>query len=234
MQQQEPFATRPIRVGPVDLPNRYVMGSMHTGLEGHQDEFERLGRFYAERARGGAALIVTGGFSPNFAGRIKDEHCTIETAQDIAAHRLISDQVHEAGGRILLQLLHAGRYSYHAHPVAPSPVRSPIHRIAPAELSNEEILRTIDDYAETARRALEAGYDGVEIMGSEGYLMSQFLAKRTNLRADLWGGCWTNRKRFPVAVTKAVREALGKDAILSFRMSAADLVEDGMTPGRGR
>ncbi len=219
----------PIRVGNQTLPNRYVMGSMHTGYEGHEGGFEALGRFYAERARGGCALIVTGGFSPNVAGRIKDTHCTIDDAADIDGHRRITAPVHEAGGRILLQLLHAGRYAYHAAPVAPSPLKSPLNRDVPRELTHEEILETIEDYARTARRALEAGYDGIEVMGSEGYLMSQFLALRTNHRTDEWGGAFENRMKFPLAVTRAVREALGKEGILSFRMSALELVEDGMT-----
>lgn len=222
-------AASPIRVGGVTLPNRYLMGSMHTGLEGHQDRFGQLGRFYADRAAGGAALIVTGGFSPNVAGRIQDEDCTLDDQADIDAHRIVTSEVHAAGGRILLQLLHAGRYSYHAAPVAPSPIKSPINRETPAELTHEDILQTIEDYAATSRRALEAGYDGVEVMGSEGYLMSQFLAEYTNHRTDQWGGSWEKRLRFPVAVTRAVREALGPGAILSFRMSAVDLIEGGMT-----
>lgn len=224
-----PLSASPLKVGSHVLPNRFVMGSMHTGLEGHQDRFAQLGRFYAERARGGAALIVTGGFSPNMAGRIKDEHCTITNVADIDAHREITGQVHDPGGRILLQLLHAGRYAYNPQPVAPSPLKSPINRTAPAELSHEAILQTIQDYADTAGRALEAGYDGIEIMGSEGYLMSQFLSEYTNHRTDEWGGSWESRLRFPAAVTKAVREALGPHPILSFRMSALDLVDGGMT-----
>lgn len=229
MRINTPLSASPLQVGSHVLPNRFVMGSMHTGLEGHQERFGQLGRFYAERARGGAALIVTGGFSPNVAGRIKDEHCTIISATDIEAHKEITAQVHEAGGRILLQLLHAGRYAYHPQPVAPSPIKAPINRFAPAELSHEDILQTIADYAETSRRALDTGYDGIEIMGSEGYLMSQFLADYTNHRTDEWGGSWENRLRFPAAVTKAVREAIGAGPILSFRMSALDLVDGGMT-----
>lgn len=222
-------SAKPIKVGTAVLSNRYVMGSMHTGLEGHQSKFAQLGRFYAERAAGGAALIVTGGFSPNIAGRIKDEHCTIDTQQDIDAHKLITSQVHAAGGKILLQLLHAGRYAYHSAQVAPTAIKSPINRDAPVELSHDDIVRTIEDYAVAAKRALEAGYDGVEVMGSEGYLMSQFLAAYTNHREDEWGGSWENRLRFPLAVTRAVREALGHQAILSFRMSAVDLIDGGMT-----
>ncbi len=220
---------KPIKVGPFILPNRFVMGSMHTGLEGCQKKFNQLAKFYADRASGGAALLVTGGFSPNFQGRIQDEHCTIDTDEDIAAHKIITSAVHNEGGRILLQLLHAGRYSYHPHLVAPSPQKSPISRESPKELTSTEITQTIADYAETSRKALEAGYDGVEIMGSEGYLMSQFLADYTNHRTDEWGGNFKNRMRFPIAVTVAVRDALGDKGILSFRMSALDLVEGGMS-----
>ncbi|MEI4196450.1 FAD-dependent oxidoreductase [Roseovarius sp. E0-M6] len=229
MNSAVPGTLDPIKIGNTTLPNRFVMGSMHTGLEGHDGGFEALGRFYAERAKAGCALVVTGGFSPNFAGRIKDVHCTIDGKGDIEAHRKITSHVHEAGGRILLQLLHAGRYSYHPAPVAPSPLKSPLNRDVPAELSETEILQTIEDYAETARRALLAGYDGIEIMGSEGYLISQFLAERTNKRVDDWGGSFDNRMRFPLLVTRAVREALGDAGMLGFRMSALDLVEGGMT-----
>ena len=228
MRSAPQLALRPITIGNLTLPNRFVMSSMHTGLEGHEGGFEALGRFYAERAKGGCALIITGGFSPNFAGRIKDVHCTIDSDDDIKAHLQITSQVHAAGGRILLQLLHAGRYSYHPAPVAPSPLKSPLNRNVPLELSHESILKTVEDYAETARRALEAGYDGVEIMGSEGYLISQFLALRTNHRTDQWGGAFENRMRFALSVTRAVRDALGEKGLLGFRMSALDLVEDGM------
>ena len=223
------YTAQQIKVGPFILPNRFVMGSMHTGLEGDQDKFNQLAKFYADRASGGAALIITGGFSPNFQGRIQDENCTIDTEEDIIAHKIITSAVHQAGGRILLQLLHAGRYSYHPHQVAPSPQKSPINREIPKELTGMEIMKTIEDYAETTRKALEAGYDGIEIMGSEGYLMSQFLASYTNHRTDEWGGDFENRMRFPIAVTAAVREVLGNKGILSFRMSALELVEGGMS-----
>ena len=223
------YIAQQIKVGPFILPNRFVMGSMHTGLEGHQDKFNELAKFYADRALGGAALVITGCFSPNFQGRIKDEHCTIDTEEDIIAHKIITSAVHQAGGRILLQLLHAGRYIYHPHQLAPTPQKSPINREIPKELTGMEIMKTIEDYAETTRKALEAGYDGIEIMGSEGYLMSQFLASYTNHRTDKWGGDFENRMRFPIAVTAAVREVLGNKGILSFRMSALELVEGGMS-----
>lgn len=218
----------PVRVGSVTLPNRLVMGSMHTGLESHPERFDELGRFYAERARGGAGLIVTGGFAPNFAGRMKDEPGTFERPDQVVHHRKITEPVHRAGGRIVLQILHAGRYGYHPAVVAPSPIKSPINRDVPAELTAARIEETISNYATTARLAIEAGYDGVEIMGSEGYLISEFLAPRTNRRTDDWGGPLENRARFPIAVVRAVREAIG-EAIISYRISALELVDGGLT-----
>jgi 2,4-dienoyl-CoA reductase (NADPH2) len=218
----------PIRVGSVKLSSRIVMGSMHTGLECHPERFDELGRFYAERAKGGAGLIVTGGFAPNFAGRMKNEPGTFERPDQVADHRKITEPVRAAGGRILLQILHAGRYGYHPAVVAPSPIKSPINRDVPAELSSEQIEETIGNYATTAKLAIEAGYDGVEIMGSEGYLISEFLAPRTNHRTDKWGGSLENRARFPLAIIRAVRAAIG-DAIISHRISALELVEGGLT-----
>jgi 2,4-dienoyl-CoA reductase (NADPH2) len=204
------------------------MGSMHTGLEHHPERFDELGRFYAERAKGGAGLVVTGGFAPNFAGRMKNEPGTFERSDQVADHKKITGPVRAAGGRILLQILHAGRYGYHPAVVAPSPIKSPINRDVPAELTAEQIEETIQNYATTARLAIEAGYDGVEIMGSEGYLISEFLALRTNHRTDQWGGSLENRGRFPIGVVKAVRAAIG-DAIISYRISALELVEVGLT-----
>src|SRR3974390_633271 len=177
----------PICVGAVRLKSRIVMGSMHTGLECHPERFDELGRFYAERAKGGVGLIITGGFAPNRAGRMKNEPGTLERPDQVADHKKISGPVRTAGGRILLQILHAGRYGYHPAIVAPSSIRSPINRDVPAELTPEQIEETIRDYANAARLAIEAGYDGVEIMGSEGYLISEFLAPRTNHRTDEWG-----------------------------------------------
>ena len=218
----------PIRVGRLTLSSRLVMGSMHTGLECHPERFHELGRFYAERAKGGAGLIVTGGFAPNHAGRMKDEPGTFERPDQVEAHRNITAPVHRAGGRIVLQILHAGRYGYHPAVVAPSAVKSPINRDTPAMLSAEQVEETIRDYATTAGLAIEAGYDGVEIMGSEGYLISEFLALRTNQRDDAWGGQLENRARFPLAVVGAVRKAVG-DAIISYRISALELIEGGLT-----
>jgi 2,4-dienoyl-CoA reductase (NADPH2) len=218
----------PIRVGSVTLSSRIVMGSMHTGLESHPERFDELGRFYAERAKGGAGLIVTGGFAPNFAGRLKNEPGTFERADQVASHRKITEPVHRAGGRIVLQILHAGRYGYHPAIVAPSPIKSPINRDVPVELTASRIQETIANYATTARLAIEAGYDGVEIMGSEGYLISEFLAPRTNHRKDEWGGALENRGRFALSVVSAVRVAIG-DAVISYRISALELVEGGLT-----
>jgi 2,4-dienoyl-CoA reductase (NADPH2) len=206
-----PFAAlfRPITVGRVALQSRIVMGSMHTGLEAHPERFAELARFYADRARGGAGLIVTGGFAPCFAGRMRDEPSTFDSPAQVPAHRQITEAVHGAGGRIVLQILHAGRYGYHSAGVAPSAIKSPINRNAPTALTTEQIAETIASYAATATLAREAGYDGVEVMGSEGDLMSEFLAPRTNRRDDEWGGPLMNRARFPLAVVRAVRTALG-------------------------
>jgi 2,4-dienoyl-CoA reductase (NADPH2) len=203
---------------------------MHTGLEGRQSEesFERLARFYAERARGGAGLIVTGGFSPNQAGRLKDEPATIETVEQLPLHRKITNAVHAEGGAIVLQILHAGRYGYHDKIVAPSPIRSPINKHAPVELSDQQVERTIADYVTAALLARQAGYDGVEVMGSEGYLINQFLALRTNHRTDRWGGSLENRARFPMAVVSGIRGALGEDFLIVYRHSVLDLVEGGL------
>jgi 2,4-dienoyl-CoA reductase (NADPH2) len=218
----------PIKVGSITIRSRIVMGSMHSGFEGHPERFDELGRFFAERAKGGAGLIITGGFSPNFAGRMKNEPSTFERADQVESHRKITGPVHDAGGHILLQILHAGRYGYHPAVVAPSPIKSPINRDVPKELTDEEIEETIRNYATTASLAMQAGYDGVEIMGSEGYLISEFLAPRTNHRTDRWGGPLENRARFPLEVVKAARAAIG-DGVISYRISALELVEGGLT-----
>ncbi len=224
-----PLLAEPIQVGRSQLKNRFVMGSMHTGLEGQPDRFDELARFYADRAKGGAALMITGGFSPNHAGRVTHHPCILDSEETLPAHRKITAAVHAEGGRILLQLLHAGRYGYHSDIVAPTPIKSPINKDSPAELSAEQIRQTIEDYARAAGLALEAGYDGVEIMGSEGYLISQFLAQRTNQRSDDWGGSLENRSRFPLEVVRATRRALGANGIMSYRISACDLVEGGLS-----
>lgn len=225
-----PHFLAPIEINGVTLANRAIMSSMHTGLEGNgPDAHAKLARFYAERARAGAGLIVTGGFAPNDAGNLKEHRAEMSRPEDADGHRVITKAVHAAGGRILLQILHAGRYSYHPRSVAPSAIRSPINRETPHELTEGEIHATIVDYANAAKLALQAGYDGVEVMGSEGYLITQFLAERTNKRTDRWGGSFDNRLRFAVEVIRAVRKVAGEGFLIAFRTSALDLVEGGLT-----
>jgi 2,4-dienoyl-CoA reductase (NADPH2) len=223
-----PHLFRPLDLGCAVLPNRIMMGSMHTGLEGRPDGMERLAAFYAERAKGGAALIVTGGFSPNDAGNLGPHRAQFSTSEDAERHRPIPRAVHQHGGRIALQLLHSGRYGFHERIVAPSPIKSPINPHAPREMSAAEIERTIADFAAAAALARGAGYDGVEIMGSEGYLVTQFLALRTNQRNDAWGGALENRMRFATEIVRQVRAAAGRDFILVYRLSALELVEGGL------
>jgi len=225
---QYPHLFRPLDLGFATLPNRILMGSMHTGLESRPDGIERLAAFYAERAKGGAALIVTGGFSPNDAGNLSAHRAEFSTAEDSAAHRPVPRAVHEAGARIVLQLLHSGRYGFHERIVAPSAVKSPINPHLPREMTPAQIEQTIDDFARAAALAREAGYDGVEVMGSEGYLVTQFLALRTNRRADDWGGSLENRMRFATEVVRRTRAAAGRDFIIVYRISALDLVEQGL------
>ena len=225
-----PNLFRPLDLGFVTLPNRILMGSMHTQLESRPDGMERLAAFYAERARGGVALIVTGGFSPNEAGNLSAHRAQFSTAEDAERHRVVPRAVHEAGGRIVLQLLHSGRYGYHDRIVAPSAIKSTINPHSPREMSAAEIEQTLDDFAAASRLARRAGYDGVELMGSEGYLITQFLALRTNQRRDEWGGALENRMRFATEVVRRARAAAGADFIIVFRMSVLDLVEGGLSP----
>jgi 2,4-dienoyl-CoA reductase (NADPH2) len=222
-----PHLFTPLKIGAHTLPNRILMGSMHTNLE-EQGEIgiAQLAVFYAERARGGCALMVTGGFAPNPEGRPNPEGGFLVEA-DAQAHKPVTEAVHAHGSRILLQLLHAGRYGYHADSVAPSPIKSPINRDTPREMTEADIERAIADYARAAQIAQAAGYDGVEIMGSEGYLLNEFTAPRTNKRDDQWGGSFENRTRFPVEVIKAVRAATGPDFIIMYRLSVLDIVDDG-------
>src|SRR5688572_14333824 len=223
-----PNLFRPLELGFATLPNRILMGSMHTGLEARPDGMARLAAFYAERARGGAALIVTGGFSPNDAGNLGPHRAQFSTLEDLQNHKIIPRAVHEAGGRIALQLLHSGRYGFHERIVAPSALKSPINPHTPREMTAAEIERTIADFAAATRLAREAGYDGVELMGSEGYLITQFLALRTNQRRDEWGGPLENRMRFATEIVRRAREAAGRDFIIVYRISALDLVEGGL------
>jgi 2,4-dienoyl-CoA reductase (NADPH2) len=220
----------PIRVGSLSLPNRIIMGSMHLGFEG-ADGGERLAAFYGERARGGAGLIVTGGVAPNAEGSFGPHGTVLDKAEQLPAHRAVSTAVHDAGGRILLQILHTGRYGQHSAIVAPSALRAPINRFTPRAMTAEDIERTVADYVRTAELAAEAGYDGVEVMASEGYLINQFLAPRTNRREDEWGGCFANRMRFAYDIVQRIRAQLGRDFLLMVRMSMLDLVEEGSTAG---
>lgn len=222
-----PSLFAPLDLGFTTLKNRVLMGSMHTGLEERPDGTERLAAFYAERARHGVALIVTGGVAPTLSGVTMEGGAVLNDASQLAHHRPVTDAVHKEGGKIALQILHTGRYSYQPRPVAPSALQAPINRFKPHALTHEEILVLIDDFAQCALLAREAGYDGVEVMGSEGYLINEFLAARTNQREDEWGGSWEKRMRFAVEVVRAVRERVGEDFIIIYRLSMLDLVEGG-------
>ncbi len=224
-----PHLLSPLDLGFTTLPNRVLMGSMHVGLEEAERGFERMAAFYAARARGGVGLIVTGGIAPNDEGRPYPGGAKLTTEDEAEQHRTVTDAVHREGGRIALQILHFGRYAYHADLVAPSPLQAPISPHVPREMTDADIERTVDDYVRTARLARAAGYDGVEIMGSEGYLINEFIAARTNHRTDRWGGSYENRTRFPVEIVRRVREAVGEDFILIYRLSMLDLVPGGST-----
>ncbi|ESW60177.1 MAG: 2,4-dienoyl-CoA reductase [Rhodobacter sp. CACIA14H1] len=223
-----PTLLSPLDLGHVTLKNRVLMGSMHTGLE-ERGDWNRVAEFYAARARGGVGLMVTGGMAPNREGGVFPGAAGLFSPQDIANHRIVTDRVHDAGGRIAMQILHAGRYAYGKDCVAPSAIRSPISPFPPAELDEAGIEKQIADIVTAAARAREAGYDGVEVMGSEGYFLNQFLVTHTNRRTDRWGGPYENRMRLPVDVVRRVRAAVGPDFILIYRISLIDLVPDGST-----
>ena len=222
-----PHLLAPLDLGFTTLKNRVLMGSMHLGLEEAPKGFERMAAFYAERARGGVGLIVTGGIAPNAAGLTRPHAAAMTTAAEAAQHRIVTQAVHDAGGKICMQILHTGRYAYHPEAVAPSSIKAPISPFRPHALTGAEIEQTIDDYANAAQLAQSAGYDGVEIMGSEGYLINEFIAAHTNHRDDDWGGSYANRIRLPLEIVRRTREKVGANFILIFRLSMLDLVEGG-------
>lgn len=218
----------PITLGPITLKNRVIMGSMHTGLEEGRDPAP-LAAFYGERAAGGVGLIVTGGIAPNAQGAVYQGAAGLFSDKDIAFHRVVTDAVHAQGGRIAMQILHAGRYAYTPDCVAPSPIKSPISPFAPRELTGDEIEAELDDFVTAALRARAAGYDGVEVMGSEGYFLNQFLVTHTNKRSDEWGGDFAARMRAPVQAVARIRAALGPDFLIIYRISLIDLIPNGST-----
>ena len=219
----------PITIGSTTLRNRVVMGSMHTGLEDRVTDIPKLAAFFAERAAGGAGLIITGGYSPNKRGWLKPFGSEMSTRLQAMRHREITDTVHQHEGKIALQILHAGRYGYHPFTVSASNRQSPITPFKPHALSSRGVDRTATDFAKTAALAKKAGYDGIEIMGSEGYLINQFLASRTNDRSDRWGGTAEKRMRFPTEIVRRIRDLVGSDFLIQYRISLLDLVEHGQS-----
>ncbi|MBF0352153.1 MAG: NADPH-dependent 2,4-dienoyl-CoA reductase [SAR324 cluster bacterium] len=228
-QNNYPHLLSPLDLGFTQLRNRVLMGSMHTGLEDSAKNFDKLAEYFAERARGGVGLIVTGGFAPNIPGWLSPLGSKLSNPLEIPRHRKVTKAVHDAGGKICLQVLHAGRYGYQPLSVAPSAIKSPITPFKPRALSTRGVAKTIRDFARCARYAKLGGYDGVEIMGSEGYLINEFLVEHTNKRTDQWGGTYENRMKFPVEIVKAVRKAVGKNFIIIYRLSMLDLIENGST-----
>ncbi|RZF54538.1 NADPH-dependent 2,4-dienoyl-CoA reductase [Acinetobacter halotolerans] len=224
-----PHLLEPLDLGFTTLKNRVLMGSMHIGLEEAPQGYERMAAFYAERAKGDVGLIVTGGVSPNDDGVVFAHGTKLDTREEAEKHKVITQAVHDAGGKIAMQILHTGRYSYQADNVAPSAIQAPINPVKPKALSSAEVQQTIDDFANCAKLAQYAGYDGVEIMGSEGYLINEFIAARTNHRDDEWGGSYENRIRFPIEIVKRTRASVGENFIIIYRLSMLDLVEGGST-----
>lgn len=224
-----PHLLEPLNLGFTQLRNRVVMGSMHTGLEDRFYNYPKLAAYFAERARGGVGLIITGGISPNRQGWLLPAGGTMNQLTDVANHRLVTHAVHRHGGKILMQILHSGRYGYQPFVVSSSPIKSPISPFKPRQMSEREIYSTIQDYARCAKLSKLAGYDGIEIMGSEGYLLNQFLSRHVNQRTDQWGGPVENRMRFAVEIVQAIRKAVGEKFIICFRLSMLDLVQDGNT-----
>ena len=222
-----PHLLEPLDLGFTTLRNRVIMGSMHTGLEEEKNGFERMAAFYAERAKGGAGLIITGGVAPNIEGWVAPFGIRMSKRSHARKHRVVTDAVHREGGKICMQILHTGRYGYHPFCVAPSAIKAPINRFKPRALSRWGIKRTIRDFVNSAVLAKEAGYDGVEIMGSEGYLINQFIVSKTNKRTDEYGGSFENRIRFALDIVRETRKAVGTDFIIVYRLSMLDLVDDG-------
>lgn len=224
-----PHLLAPLDLGFTTLKNRVLMGSMHVGLEEVPGGYERMAAFYAERAQGGVGLIVTGGISPNDAGVTFAGGSKLDSLEEAEKHKVITQAVHDAGGKIAMQILHTGRYSYQAENVAPSAIQAPINPTKPHALTSAEVVQTIADFAQCAKLAQHAGYDGVEIMGSEGYLINEFIAARTNHRDDEWGGSYENRIRLPIEIVKRTRQEVGENFIIIYRLSMLDLVEGGST-----
>lgn len=222
-----PHLLQPLDLGFTTLKNRTLMGSMHTGLEEAKGGFHRLAAFFAERAKGDAGIIITGGVAPNWEGWVKPFAARMTKNSHVKEHQIVTKAVHEAGGKIAMQILHTGRYAYHPLSVAPSRIPSPITPFGPREMTTWDIKRTIKDYTNAAKLAQKAGYDGVEIMGSEGYLINQFIVKHTNHRTDEWGGSYENRIKFPIEIVQKTREAVGENFIIIYRLSMIDLIEDG-------
>ncbi len=227
MSHAYPHLFTPLDLGFTTVANRIVMGSMHTGLEEQKSQLDKLALFYAHRAKSGVGLIITGGFAPNFRGRLHLGAAQFSRQKHVRAHRIVTESVHQYRSKIVLQILHAGRYAMHPLALSPSAIKAPIARFTPWKMSERQIWQTIQDFAHSACLAAQAGYDGVEIMGSEGYLVNQFLCERTNVRYDGWGG--EQRMRFAVELVRAVRQAVGADFIIMFRLSMLDLVEQGST-----
>ena len=224
-----PHLLAPLDLGFTTLKNRVLMGSMHVGLEEVEGGYDRMAAFYAERAAGGVGLIVTGGISPNDHGVTFHGGSKLDTLEEAEKHKVITQAVHDAGGKIALQILHTGRYSYQAENVAPSAIQAPINPVKPHALTSAEVNQTIADFVNCAKLSQVAGYDGVEIMGSEGYLINEFIAARTNHRDDEWGGSYENRIRFPIEIVKRTRAEVGENFIIIYRLSMLDLVEGGST-----
>jgi 2,4-dienoyl-CoA reductase (NADPH2) len=227
MNTKYPKLFEPLDLGFTQLKNRILMGSMHTGLEETKNGYEKMAAFFGERAKGGVGLIVTGGIAPNIAGWVGPFSSKLTSSSSAQKHKIITDEVHRNGGKICMQILHSGRYGYSPLCVAPSAIKSPISMFKPWALSKGGVEKTIRDYAECAQYAKEAGYDGVEVMGSEGYLINQFIASRTNKRTDEWGGSYENRIKFPIEIVKRIRKTVGPNFIIIYRLSMLDLVEGG-------